>query len=698
MDNSNGTVRRVGAGVALTIGLALIAGLSAPRAARVEASPTQGGTFRFLTEDLPRGTTNGAYTVRILTANARGPVVFSSNPSPPAPGLELDPVTGLITGTPTVVNSSGFDVTITADDGDTDIDLTTKIRVNSAGGGGNSGASFQTETLPDGEVGIAYAATLVGENTVGPVIFGAQDLPPGIVMNGLSGALSGTPAAPGTYYATFSITDRGENDNKVFTVVPITIAPDKNDFAITNTVLVNGEVGSDYLDSIDAQNGTGNVRYAATGLPAGLLVDSDTGDICGAPTEAGLFFVRLQATDAHSTYTVNLPLWIATSASGNLYWDYFGVPTGIVDVPYGRQPPIEVVVAGAGGPAYSATGLPAGLTYGASTGELSGTPTDVGIYPVVFTATDGGESVSLATEIIVLPPSGGDASSIPVNLWVSKLKMRRGTGDGAWAAKYVYNADRRPGNAFDAATEAARFTLGSREIDLDPATMTAKKGKFLFATPRGETPIVKVQVVPAKQTIVVKTKKDDISDKPPITLRSDTVLGSRGYRHDLDIDGDGVFRATGGYRNITMVVPSAKAKVKGAGEDLLKVGFLLADPGFVYESGVTPVRLRVIEDGDVLVDRTFTELVTGTAVNDGGRTVYKLSRSVGDTATADVVKKFKYKSSNGKGLLILKAATLSGLAPTAAHVAIELTIGERVYFTRVTLFENKPGVYSTKGS
>ena len=56
---------------------------------------------------------------------------------------------------------------------------------------------------------------------------------------------------------------------------------------------------------------------------------------------------------------------------------------------YDRQPPIVLTAeGGAGAITYSALGLPAGITYDASSGEISGTALDQGEYPVVFSAND----------------------------------------------------------------------------------------------------------------------------------------------------------------------------------------------------------------------------------------------------------------------------------------------------------------------
>jgi len=74
-----------------------------------------------------------------------------------------------------------------------------------------------------------------------------------------------------------------------------------------------GQVGLAFTYPIVA---TGNVRsYNATGLPAGLIVDTNTGIISGTPTTAGTYSVTLQATYTGQcgtiskvvTFTINSP-------------------------------------------------------------------------------------------------------------------------------------------------------------------------------------------------------------------------------------------------------------------------------------------------------------------------------------------------------------------------------------------------------
>ena len=103
------------------------------------ADTSSNGTFDFLTETLPEGTTNAEYVARFITVNADGPVTFSVDELPT--GLSLDAQSGFLTGRPT--ETFNKTINVTADDGvQTPIVLGVTLKVNASGGGGNAGTQF----------------------------------------------------------------------------------------------------------------------------------------------------------------------------------------------------------------------------------------------------------------------------------------------------------------------------------------------------------------------------------------------------------------------------------------------------------------------------------------------------------------------------------------------------------------------------
>lgn len=659
-----------------------------------------GGTFRFLTQSLPVGSTNAEYVSRVLTANAGGPVTFSVDAGTPLPGgMALASDTGVLTGRPT--STFNDPVTFHASDGLSTIDLTVTLRVNSSGGGGNEGSTFGGLPLASGRVGAPYTHTVTVQNGVGPYVFGAASLPAGLRLDGLTGTISGTPIAPGTFHVSLSVTDHGEGENKVVTSAPLTVLPAASDLAFATRVLDNGEVGTPYCENVvvtrTVPSPLGAVSYSASGLPAGLAIDPATGLVTGTPAAAGTFETTLTASDGADTVSTNLAMVVVPSATSRFHWDFFGIPNALVNVAYARQPPILVAAANGTSVTYAATGLPAGITYSATTGELAGSAAEVGIYPVTFTATDAAASASitLTLDFLVLPPSGGDASSLAVNAWVTKSKLRPGeAGAGAWKGALVYNADRRAGRAFDPLTQTASAALGSNAFVVPAAGFRPVRGGFAYRSARGEEPSVSMKLAPAKQAISWSVGAAAFPETLPGAVRQAYLLGARGWRIDTFVEERGKLAVPSGLRTAAFVVAKARIDVRGPGEDSVNLAFLLCDPSLDYESGVSTLRLRLVEGANVLLDRDFTALGTGTIATGVGGSVAHTIRTAADTATADRITKFQFKGATGKGTLSIAAATLPALGDAETHVGAELTVGTRTYYTGVTFFERRANRYS----
>ena len=666
------------------------------------AGAAPGDSFRFLTDTLPDGTTNGEYVATLITANAGGTVTYGIGTGSMPSGLTLDPRTGTITGIPGEVGQ--FDVTFTAADGLSVAELATTMKTNAAGGGGNSGASFANRDLADGRVGEEYTLTLAIENGVGPFVFGSNGLPPGLSLNGLTGVVSGSPIAAGTFWVAFSITDRGESDNKVTTNLAVTVLPADSEFRFETQMLNNGEVGTVFHDQWSTLDAEGTVTWAATGLPPGLTVDAATGEVSGNPTTAGTFEVLITAVDDDGPVTTNLRTWIAPSSTSHFYWDFFGIPPAVYNIKYERTPPILVAAKGATNVAYSAVGLPSGLTYDAMTGEIRGTSLDVGIFPVSFLAVDNdtAEELILQVDFAVLPETGGEARDIPANLWIAKQILKTGgaAGTDKWKATFIYNADRRTGRTFDPATDVLQLTVGSRVVKFEPGTLIRRSASVMtgkVVEPDGSK--VSVKVLVAKQMIKVATSRDTLGVTVPGTLRGTAVLGGRGYRLDEFVGEKGKFVGTSGYRTTAFVCSMGKLKVKGAGIDSAKLTLYLADPSFAIEDGDT-VSIRLVTGSDVLLDREFGALLSIVPLQDRrtGADVWLVKRTVRDEAETDILSKFKYVSAKGKMTVALKGLDLSALTGDEGHLGLTIEVGGKLYFTSVTFFQTRTGSWTTKSA
>src|SRR5207302_5080769 len=128
-------------------------------------------------------------------------------------------------------------------------------------------------------------------------------LPAGLSVNTSTGLISGTPTTAGTYTVTISATNAGGTGSHTLT---LTINPPTP--VIQPPFTATGQVGVAFSYTITATNNP--TSYDASGLPAGLSVNTSTGLISGTPTTAGTYTVTISATNAGGTGTATLTLTI----------------------------------------------------------------------------------------------------------------------------------------------------------------------------------------------------------------------------------------------------------------------------------------------------------------------------------------------------------------------------------------------------
>ncbi|BDI32103.1 hypothetical protein CCAX7_41540 [Capsulimonas corticalis] len=178
---------------------------------------------------------------------------------------------------------------------------------------------------------------------------------------------------------------------------------------ISSAATASGTVGTAFSYQITASNSP--TSYSATGLPAGLSVNTSSGLISGTPTAAGTSTVTLGATNATGTGNKTLTITIAVAAP---VISSAATATGTVGAAFSYQ-----ITASNSPTSYSASGLPAGLSVSTSTGLISGTPTASGTSTVTLGATNAGGTGNKTLTITINPatpvesPYGGTRWSIP---------------------------------------------------------------------------------------------------------------------------------------------------------------------------------------------------------------------------------------------------------------------------------------------
>jgi hypothetical protein len=259
----------------------------------------------------------------------------------------------------------------------------------------------------------------------------AGSLPPGLSLSA-AGSVTGTPLASGTSNFTAQVTD--SSGAKATMPLSIVIAPPQ--LIITTSSLPSGTAGTAYQQTLTASGGTGGYSWAVTvgALPSGLSL-SAAGSITGTPTAAGTSNFTVQVTDSASertagafAITINPALTVTTASA---------LATGSAAAPYsqtftalGGVPPYRWAISGT---------LPAGLSLAPTTGVLSGTPTQVGVFPITVQVTDS--AVSRATANYSLQIVSGLAIATPPVLpsatmgapYSTTLQAAGGTSPYQWA-------------------------------------------------------------------------------------------------------------------------------------------------------------------------------------------------------------------------------------------------------------------------
>jgi hypothetical protein len=182
--------------------------------------------------------------------------------------------------------------------------------------------------------------------------------------------------------------------------------------------------------------GGATLGYTATGLPAGLSINASTGAVSGTPTTPGSSSVTVSVISSDGLSGSTSFTWNVLARVADVAGD--GNQAGTVGV---RVAGVQIHGADTDGGAlsYTATGLPAGLSIGASSGSISGTPTTAGSSTVTVKVTDaaGPSATTTFTWVIAAAARFSKTSLSGVGKGKPKLSFAVAAATGAPSIKSI---------------------------------------------------------------------------------------------------------------------------------------------------------------------------------------------------------------------------------------------------------------------
>ena len=224
--------------------------------------------------------------------------------------------------------------------------------------------------------------------------------PAGLSFDRAGRKLSGTPESAGRYDMVYEVRDsddnrsRGDSDRITFTII-VNEEDSRPEFVSDDVADLTYMVGSEIekLTLPAANGGNGRLRYSLT-PPPGLTFDRENRAVSGTPSTAGRYEVIYEVQDADDNRSrsdrdvIALAITINERDTPPVF-----VSDGVLDKTYyvGREIESFVLPGASGGNGnlrYSIDGAPPGLAFDSSNRTISGTPRNVGSYPIKYLVHD----------------------------------------------------------------------------------------------------------------------------------------------------------------------------------------------------------------------------------------------------------------------------------------------------------------------
>ncbi len=350
-----------------------------------------------------------AYSGQIVATGGTGALHYSATGLPA--GLQIDPATGAISGTPTGFGPHAITLTVTDSQPDFPSTATTSVSMTVTS---TTDLQLQLGLPSSSKTGQFYIGSISGAYGQPPYSYEliSGTLPQGLVLNASSGIVSGNPTVAGTSQPRFRVTDSNDPPLTAEAATSIYLYHYSPLALATTQQQMQGTPQVPYSITLSGVGGSAlappHYAFTVTGLdgnPAGVVFDASTHTLSAAdpPASSEPIYLTITVTRGEENITTERSI---TFASPITLLNQGALLAGRAQDAYTTQ----LSASGGFGPKTFSLGegsyLPAGLQLLPS-GEISGTPTIGSPDPVALSinATDAhGRAGTGSFTLLIAPP------------------------------------------------------------------------------------------------------------------------------------------------------------------------------------------------------------------------------------------------------------------------------------------------------